>query len=184
MASAYQLLGDDIGNPTTSIWDNIWAMKGPCRLNFLLWQLCHQIIPVGRTLREHHIDASYTCRVCNYVEEDILHSLRDCHWPNQLRRLLVHRLHFPTFCSFNDPASWVSANLQNAWGALDDSLEWRYVFREAVMSIWYWKNQKAHGCITQFPLPSWVRDEILCRVNKLLLTHRTRNTTALCDVDT
>lgn len=171
VASAYHLLTKDTHAQTSYTWDNIWALKGPCRLNFLLWKLCHNAIPVGKNLQKHHVPQNICCQVCGHLEEDSLHTIRDCTWARQIWQLLLRRQDMHRFCSSKETAQWVEMNLKVAGESMHRNNHWPYVFREAVASIWYWRNQKVHGSITQFPPPRCVRDEILCRVNKLLEAH-------------
>lgn len=76
VSSAYHIANDS-DPPNSSKWDSIWALKEPTRLNFMLWQVCHNALPVGLVLQAHHMDVDGACRVCGVTGEDVLHVLRD-----------------------------------------------------------------------------------------------------------
>lgn len=46
-------------------------------------------------------------------------------------------------------------------------VDWRYVFREALSTIWYWRNQLVHGNIIDLPPSRTISKEILSRSRKL-----------------
>lgn len=117
VASAYRILGESSNISTSSTWDHIWAMKGPCRLNFLLWKLCHNAIAVGKNLQKHQVASNSSCKVCGSMEEDTLHTFRDCPWARQIWTRLLRRQDLQSFCGFSDTAAWVEAGLTTTWGS-------------------------------------------------------------------
>lgn len=147
-------------------WENIWAMRGPGRHNMLLWQICHNALPTRTFLRQRHIDMNTECMACRQQEDDTLHVLRDCSWTKQIWNHHLAPPVWPEFILPNTPIEWVMKNLESSWGRPTSTWEWRYVFRETVSSIWYWRNQLIHDSVERLPPPIQVYREIVSRIQK------------------
>lgn len=121
--------------------------------------------------------------MCGYRVEDTLHTLRNCSWARAVWQLLVQQGDRHRFFMVQNPLKWVEANMTSSWRPRSQQEKWRYIFREAVSSIWYWRNQKIQECVRQTPPPTRIRDDILCRVNKLLVAYSSVNDVGDSDVN-
>lgn len=74
------------------------------------------------------------------------------------------------------------ANMDASWPKLLMSVEWRYIFRQAVHNLWYWRNQVAHHLVLIFPPPVHARKEILDRVNTLDIVYAQKKRDRLGDI--
>lgn len=89
VASAYEELTNPDNLPHDPAWSRLWSMKGPSRLNFLLWQVYRQLLPTAYFLHRRHMQQDGSCSICQHQLEDTLHALRNCHWARAIWEQLV-----------------------------------------------------------------------------------------------
>lgn len=67
-----------IGNSRSHIWEIIWKIKVPPKINIFLWKLQWGILPTYAFLHRIMPDSPLVCKWCNLEIEDIKHLFWDC----------------------------------------------------------------------------------------------------------
>lgn len=171
VASAYEIQTATTIPPTDNLWTDIWAMPGPLRLNLFLWQIYNSFLPTGACLHSRHITDDCRCDICDHGMDDILHALRDCTWMMHVWRGLVRRDAWIEFTQISSVKLWIKRNLRATWQHDNSQGEWRYIFREAIHSLWFWRNRIIHGDIENFPPAHNVARDIVWRATRLEFVH-------------
>lgn len=173
VASTYEELTTPDNHPHDPAWARLWCMKGPSRLNFLLWQSYRNLLPTAEFLYSRHIQQDGRCSICKSPMEDTMHALRNCQWARDIWKQLVRSVQgnaaWQSFLAPQGIHHWIMENIQPNRNP-DLQTDWRYVFREALSTIWYWRNQLVHGNVTCLPPPWTVSKEIISRSRKLELS--------------
>jgi hypothetical protein len=60
------------------VWDILWKLRIPSKINFFSWKALHGTIPGMSILADRHIPVSPQCPVCFEGPEDILHLMFSC----------------------------------------------------------------------------------------------------------
>lgn len=67
-----------------SLWKEIWKVNIPQKIKFFLWKICHNILPVGESLRKRKIKISALCPLCMSENESIEHLFLFCDWTRMI----------------------------------------------------------------------------------------------------
>ena len=65
---------DDDTNPHRSCW--IWRLQAPEKFKFLIWLICHNVVPTLTLLQHRNMGTSATCSRCGEQDQTLLHCLR------------------------------------------------------------------------------------------------------------
>lgn len=179
VACAYELQISSTLPPVDKNWMLIWKLKGPGRLNLHLWRIRRNFLPTGTFLLHHHMMDTDACPVCGIAGEDGLHALRDCSWVSSFWRMLLSRAEWGRFFLPNQVAEWVDTNLGTSLQSREEGVQWSYVFREAVHTIWFWRNKILHESDQRHPPAHWVCVEVLRRVKQLQCVHNITGSVAI-----
>ncbi|XP_056698546.1 uncharacterized protein [Spinacia oleracea] len=120
-------------------WKTIWKIKCPYKYKMLLWNCCHEILPVAASLNQRIPNISPICSRCQHQREDHLHLFRDCPQSSVLWSFIFQRVwnseHFQ-FCAFYNSSwkDWINFNLHN-------SASWKVIFIVAIWHIWISRNK-------------------------------------------
>lgn len=74
VSSAYSLQISQAFPDTSRVWDLFWKMKGPLRLNILLWQIYNGYVPAAHFLFYRHVVSAPCCCIRDNTIEDTLHA--------------------------------------------------------------------------------------------------------------
>lgn len=123
-------------------WKKIWALKGPQRGNFLLWQARLNRLPTEHLLFSRQIRDSPQCTHCAYHDSTNLHALRDCLLAKQIWRRVIPEHGRREFFRDGDTVSqWIDRSLYMQQGEFQSHEHWKYIFRETVSAIWMIRNK-------------------------------------------
>lgn len=123
-------------------WRLIWSIKGPLRGNLLLWQICRDALPTAGLLKDRHIIADDACFICGTRPETTLHAIRNCPGTLAAWKEVIHRQHWNLFVSSHETPTWLEHCLKINMYKHDTIEFWRFLFREIVLSTWFWRNRE------------------------------------------
>ena len=95
-------------------------------------------LKINDELARRHIHVLVGCDRCGGAVEDILYTLRDCSYINQVWCKLVPMAKHSSFFNSN-LHDWIAGNLQNKW-KIATSPPWDCIFGVAVWRLWFWRN--------------------------------------------
>ena len=79
--SCYRALQTDLSSASLDeffLWEKIWSLKVPPKVQNLVWRICRGIIPTAEVLRKMQIDIQTSCCLCERESESILHIFIFC----------------------------------------------------------------------------------------------------------
>ncbi|XP_056690157.1 uncharacterized protein [Spinacia oleracea] len=71
---------------------SIWKIKCPFKYKMLLWNCCHEILPVAENLNKRVREISPNCCKCSNANEDHIHLFRDCSQSSVLWSFIFQRI--------------------------------------------------------------------------------------------
>lgn len=100
----------------------MWKGELSTKVKFSLWHLLHDRIPTQTILFSRQIIRNPICNMCDSIDEDILHVLRDC------EHIAVYWEEIITYPNFFlvDKETRLRLNLQN--NKLVNGISWRFMF--------------------------------------------------------
>lgn len=107
VSSAYSLQISQAFPDTSRVWDLFWKMKGPLRLNILLWQIYNGYVPAAHFLFYRHVVSAPCCCIRDNTIEDTLHAFWDCPWVCTLWRHLLCPSIWVSFFRPSDDRAWL-----------------------------------------------------------------------------
>lgn len=107
---------------------------------------------------------------CGSYAETITHALRYCNIWVQGWHHLVGRNRPATFLSHDNHAKWIVQDLKECFGDGTEGTDWRYIFREAIRTFWFWRNNLFHDARCSLPPTVEIAYNILIRVRNGYLT--------------
>jgi ribonuclease HI len=148
VASAYQLIANDLVDNVDKKWSQIWKLDVIERVRVFIWQLTHDRILTNARLARWN-NGNPNCHSCIQFEETTLHVMRDCPIAvNIWRHLLPYKdIGYFFVVGFND---WISLNLDNKFGTAKDS-SWSATWATTCHLLWQWRNKSIHD--TEFISP-------------------------------
>ncbi|QHO33127.1 Putative ribonuclease H protein [Arachis hypogaea] len=132
LKSAYQSLHTN-QNPSDHIFKLTWNWKGPERIHTFLWLCANDVILTNAQRFRRHMTLNPCCPRCQSGEESIVHVLRDCHFANQVWKLLVPAREVENFFT-GSMREWLTSNLNR-------KTEWTYYFGVGTSSLWWLRNK-------------------------------------------
>ncbi|XP_043814104.1 uncharacterized protein LOC122724008 [Manihot esculenta] len=60
------------------MWERIWKVKVPAKVNFFIWRVLRGCLPCNFNLRKRKVEVQDACIVCGLFQETELHLLHDC----------------------------------------------------------------------------------------------------------
>ena len=92
------------------VWSCIWKLQAPQRIKFFLWLVAHERLMMNAHGVRRGLDSDPSCKVCNCMEEDIRHILRDC---PTAREVWSHLIPYNSINFYTLPTrSWLVVNLK------------------------------------------------------------------------
>lgn len=66
-----------------------------------------------------------------------------------------------------DCETWVDMNLTGSYGMQFTTTDWKYVFREVVYGIWFWRNRLTDGMVDSLVPPEAFSKDAVKRASEL-----------------
>ncbi|KAK9030158.1 hypothetical protein V6N11_031589 [Hibiscus sabdariffa] len=125
----------EIANP---IWNTIWSLQVPQRIQFFLWLSCRQKIMTNSERYKRSLAVDPSCPICHVNEETTLNVLRDCNVISQSWLKIIPPSLLNDFFTF--PISeWLKQNLESKLVIPGWNIPWNIFF---VSFLWHtWKNR-------------------------------------------
>lgn len=141
--SAYGLLSAEACPVSTPLWSKLWRLRGPSRGPLLLWLIALNRLKTKTLLWHRHCIDSPLCDICFRDDESTMHAVQDCAPVAALWQQLVPRDYWNQFWASDNPSCWVALNLPQFRcdsSGLPVVPNWRYIFSQALQSIWHSRN--------------------------------------------
>jgi hypothetical protein len=69
---------EEVEGSNVPVWEKLWKLDIPAKINFFGWRDLHGIIPCLGVLANRHIGELSGCPICNESCEDIRHIIFTC----------------------------------------------------------------------------------------------------------
>lgn len=151
LKSAHALLINQ--GETNGIWDKIWKIQTIPRVKSFLWLARHCKLLTNAERCKRMFTDNPSCSLCGAVEENLLHTLRDCINSKPIWLSIVPSTRHSDF--FNcDFIPWIESNILVNKSIANYSLNWNSIFAAAAWKIWSWRNKclfEADFCMPPHP---------------------------------
>ncbi|KAL4358598.1 hypothetical protein AHAS_Ahas09G0302700 [Arachis hypogaea] len=140
IASTYKAL-NNWSKTNKTIWSHLWSWKGPQRVKVFMWTVMHKRTLTNQIIARLFGGNGY-CKVCQGVQEDLLHLLRDCPKASTIWVNFLNPMELQKFFSLNW-GDWVEANLRKQLGQ-NQNIDWKDIYMVTCSKIWFWRNKENH----------------------------------------
>lgn len=137
-------------------WRWVWHIKTTKKCKFLVWMICHNVLPTNELRWHKGLSLDSSCLCCHQHAESSLHCLRDC-YPSW--RIWCH-LGFVSDVRFlaDNPGQWLTGYAKNDKSCLSfATLWWLWIIRnKAVIEQALWTDSelvhRIHGTMEDFKI--------------------------------
>ncbi|CAL0327420.1 unnamed protein product [Lupinus luteus] len=121
-----------------SLPDVVWDWKGPLHINFLLWRLIGNSLPINSLRFKRHLTLIACCPRCCH-EENTIHAFRDCDFVKAVWNSIIPSSASASFFCI-DLKDWCTSNLTSSLLHFGN-VHWSLVFGIAIDAIWRCRNK-------------------------------------------